>query len=195
MFGVLFPVDCVRVEIGAVTVSGAPEDKVKIPPHCQRSTNLWTSRGALFRKARFGPNGSSNVPLLATEFLRRFARQNGKDLRGFTDGAMNTLTNHHWPGNVRELENVVLQAVVLAKSAFIDTSDLPKRIIQSPTTVTAPATAALADQLGEPERQILVNALRRHGGNIKRTAEMLDISRTTLYAKLRKYQVDPDAIR
>ncbi len=136
-----------------------------------------------------------DVPLLATEFLRRFAQQNSKDMRSFTDGAMNMLTNYHWPGNVRELENVVLQAVVLAKSAFIDTCDLPKRIIQSPTTVTAPVTAALADQLGEPERQILVNALRQHAGNIKRTAEMLDISRTTLYAKLRKYQVDPDAIR
>ena len=51
------------------------------------------------------------------------------------------------------------------------------------------------DQLGQPEKQILVNALRQHAGNIKRTAEMLDISRTTLYAKLRKYHIDPDAIR
>ena len=58
-----------------------------------------------------------------------------------------------------------------------------------------PPTAALADQLGEPEKQILINALRQHSGNIKRTAEMLDISRTTLYAKLKRYQIDPDAIR
>ena len=136
-----------------------------------------------------------DVPLLATEFFHRFVRQNGKDLRGFTDAAMATLVAYHWPGNVRELENVVLQAVVLAKSALIDVTDLAKRIVTAPAVTNAPATAPLADQLGEPEKQILINALRKHTGNIKRTAEMLDISRTTLYAKLRKYQIDPDAIR
>jgi DNA-binding NtrC family response regulator len=136
-----------------------------------------------------------DVPLLATEFLRRFAQHNGKDLRGFTDAGMSALARYHWPGNVRELENVVLQAVVLAKSAFIDVTDLPKRIIQSGAAPSAPPGATLVDQLGEPERQILINALRQHAGNIKRTAETLDISRTTLYAKLRKYQIDPDAIR
>ena len=77
---------------------------------------------------------------------------------------------------------------------MIDVSDLPKRVTQAPA-VAAPPTAALSDQLGAPEKQILVNALRQHAGNIKRTAEMLDISRTTLYAKLKKYQIDPDAIR
>jgi two-component system response regulator HydG len=136
---------------------------------------------------------SGDVRLLATEFLRRFARQNGKDLRGFTDAAITALTGYRWPGNVRELENVILQAVVLTKSQLIEVSDLPKRILQ-PGSELAP-TVTLADQLGEPEKQILINALRQNGGNIKRTAAQLDISRTTLYAKLRKYGVDPDAIR
>jgi two-component system response regulator HydG len=72
-----------------------------------------------------------DIPLLATEFLQRFARQNGKELRGFTDAAINTLRAYHWPGNVRELENVMLQAAVLAKSSLIDASDLPKRILKS----------------------------------------------------------------
>jgi DNA-binding NtrC family response regulator len=135
-----------------------------------------------------------DVPLLAMEFLRRFARQNGKDLRGFTDAAIEVLSRYHWPGNVRELENVVLQAVVLAKSSLIDASDLPRRITEAKAVLGA-ASAALADQLGEPEKQILVNALRQHGGNIKRTAEILQISRTTLYAKLKKYEIDPDVIR
>ena len=115
-------------------------------------------------------------------------------VRGFTDAAMATLAGYPWPGNVRELENVVLQAVVLAKSALIDASDLAKRIGQAPAGAAAGVTK-LADQLSEPEKQILINTLRQHAGNIKRTAETLDISRTTLYAKLRKYQIDPDAIR
>jgi two-component system, NtrC family, response regulator AtoC len=134
-----------------------------------------------------------DIPLLAMEFLRRFARQNGRDLRGFTDAAIGALCGYHWSGNVRELENVVLQAVVLAKSSLIDVNDLPKRILHAPAGATASST--LQDQLGQPEKQILMNALRVHSGNIKRTAETLSISRTTLYAKLKKYQIDPDAIR
>jgi DNA-binding NtrC family response regulator len=135
-----------------------------------------------------------DIPLLAMEFLRRFARQNGKDLRGFSDSAIEVLCRYNWPGNVRELENVVLQAVVLAKSSIIDAPDLTRRISEVKPMPGA-ASAALVDQLGEPEKQILVNALRQHGGNIKRTAETLQISRTTLYAKLKKYEIDPDIIR
>jgi DNA-binding NtrC family response regulator len=137
---------------------------------------------------------TEDVPLLAMEFLRRFARQNGKELRGFTDAGIDVLCRYNWPGNVRELENVVLQAVVLAKSSLIDAADLPKRITESKSIVAA-TSPALADQLGEPEKQILINALRQHAGNIKRTAEILQISRTTLYAKLRKHQINPDLVR
>ena len=137
---------------------------------------------------------TEDIPLLAMEFLRRFARQNGKDLRGFSDNAVSVLCGYGWPGNVRELENVVLQAVVLAKSSIIDAPDLPRRITEAKAVLAVPS-AALSDQLGEPEKQILVNALRQHGGNIKRTAETLQISRTTLYAKLKKYEIDPDFVR
>ncbi len=137
---------------------------------------------------------TEDIPLLAMEFLRRFARQNGKDLRGFSDNAVRVLCGYGWPGNVRELENVVLQAVVLAKSSIIDAPDLPRRITEAKPLLAVPS-AALSDQLGEPEKQILVNALRQHGGNIKRTAETLQISRTTLYAKLKKYEIDPDFVR
>ncbi|MGA2602882.1 MAG: sigma-54 dependent transcriptional regulator [Verrucomicrobiia bacterium] len=137
---------------------------------------------------------TEDIPLLAMEFLRRFSRQNGKDLRGFSDNAVRVLCGYNWPGNVRELENVVLQAVVLAKSSLIDAPDLPRRITEAKPLAAVPS-AALSDQLGEPEKQILVNALRHHGGNIKRTAETLQISRTTLYAKLKRYEIDPDFVR
>lgn len=137
---------------------------------------------------------TEDIPLLAMEFLRRFAKQNGKDLRGFTDAAIDVLCRYGWSGNVRELENVVLQAVVLAKSSLIDVADLPRRVTQA-QALAGRISCALADQLGEPEKQILVNALRQHSGNIKRTAQTLQISRTTLYAKLKKYQIDPDLVR
>jgi DNA-binding NtrC family response regulator len=135
-----------------------------------------------------------DVPLLAADFLRRFSRQNGKDARGFTDAAVRVLCAYDWPGNVRELENVVLQSVILAKSPMIDVTDLPKRIAQA-TPATAGNGATLTDLLGQPEKEILVTTLRRFDGNVKRAAESLQVSRTTLYAKLRKHQIDPDALR
>lgn len=133
-----------------------------------------------------------DVTLLAGEFLRRYARQNSRDVRGFTEAAAHALRGYRWPGNVRELENVVLQAVVLSKSPFIDLGDLPRRITES---TGGPPPASLSEQLGEPEKQILLNTLREHGGNIKQAAAALHVSRTTLYTKLKKYDIDPDAIR
>lgn len=135
-----------------------------------------------------------DISLLAMEFLKRFTRQNNKVVRGFTDTAIKALETYPWPGNIRELENVVLQAVVLAKSQLIDNVDLARRIAETPHK-PGETSAALDDQLGEPEKQILLKTLRLHTGNIKRTAEALQISRTTLYAKLRKYEIDPDGIR
>jgi DNA-binding NtrC family response regulator len=137
---------------------------------------------------------ADDISLLAMEFLRRYARQNTKAIKGFTDAAVHALEKYPWPGNIRELENVVLQAVVLAKSPLIDVTDLSRRIAETPRT---PETTSLAldSQLGEPEKQILLKALRQNAGNIKRAAATLEISRTTLYAKLRKYDIDPDAIR
>jgi two-component system, NtrC family, response regulator AtoC len=135
-----------------------------------------------------------DIPLLAMEFLKRFAHQNGKSVRGFTDGAVEALERYSWPGNVRELENVVLQAVVLAKSPIIDVSDLARRIAENPQTPHQ-SSVALNTQLGQPEKQILIKTLRQHAGNIKRAAAALEISRTTLYAKLRKYEIDPGEIR
>jgi DNA-binding NtrC family response regulator len=134
-----------------------------------------------------------DIPLLADEFLRRFSRQHDKVIFGFSDAAMTALNAYSWPGNVRELENVVLQAVVLTKNTVIDLDDLPQRIQSSP--LAAEMRGGLHGQLSEPERQILLNALRQHGGNIKRAAETLQVSRTTLYAKLKKFGIDPDAIR
>ena len=134
-----------------------------------------------------------DVPLLVREFLRRIALQNDKDVSGFTEGALDALNRYQWPGNVRELGNVVLQAIVLARTAWIDVDDLPKRIIAD--TKLAPPATTLADKLGGPERQILLDALHQHGGNIKAAADALQISRTTFYAKLKKHGIDPEEQR
>src|SRR5690606_15342837 len=67
----------------------------------------------------------SDIPLLAEHFLHRYATENEKDIKGFTEAAREALLAHPWPGNVRELMNMVEQAVVLCEGSEIDVQDLP----------------------------------------------------------------------
>jgi DNA-binding NtrC family response regulator len=144
----------------------------------------------------------SDIPLLANYFLKKFVQETGREIVGFTDAAVAALQRHTWPGNVRELENAVERAVVLCRRPQIDEGDLPDTVT-SPAHVPqmtpgAPVAADLfADQplplaraLEEPERRIIERALKRNSYNRQATASELDINRTTLYKKMRKYQLD-----
>jgi transcriptional regulator with PAS, ATPase and Fis domain len=127
----------------------------------------------------------SDVPLLAEEFVRRFAKRHGKAVGGVSGDALRRLTEYDWPGNVRELENAIEQAVLFARSTEIRADDLP-------LPKSGPAkrsTWNLNEALREYERHLLVEALSRTGGNKKRAAKLLGISRSALYEKLRKYAI------
>jgi DNA-binding NtrC family response regulator len=154
-----------------------------------------------------------DVPLLVESFLAKYCREIGKD-RKFSDEAMAALRVHHWPGNVRELENAVERAVVLSRRATIEVDDLPDpiRAAASGKSVAASAGAkpqatngngvaipALANgwtpmplerAMEEPERQILLAALRANEWNRQETARQLDINRTTLYKKIKQYGLE-----
>jgi DNA-binding NtrC family response regulator len=141
-----------------------------------------------------------DIELLATHFLRRFTQETTREILGFTDEALAALHRYPWPGNVRELENAVERAVVLCRRPRIDVTDLPETL-QPPTGAPAPFAAAdgrdefstpmhLEAALQAPERRIIEAALRRNAWNRQATAAELDINRTTLYKKMRKYQLD-----
>ena len=66
----------------------------------------------------------SDVPLLAEHFLRRFVRETGRKIRGFTPAALKKMEEYHWPGNVRELRNVVERAVALGLGPMLDAGDI-----------------------------------------------------------------------
>ena len=141
-----------------------------------------------------------DIALLSNHFLRKFAREMGREVLGFSDGAMAAMQRYNWPGNVRELENAVERAVVLCRRPQIDFDDLPEtiqgftparpslsRLDKSDTTfLLGPLQLALEG----PERQIIEAALKRNNWNRQSTADELDINRTTLYKKMRKYQLD-----
>jgi len=139
-----------------------------------------------------------DIALLANHFLRQFAKEAGRPILGFTDAALAALQRYTWPGNVRELENAVERAVVLCRRPHIDINDLPESV----ATFTAPPRPAgpnddgfnvpmpLQLALEGPERKIIEAALHRNAWNRQATATELDINRTTLYKKMRKYGLD-----
>jgi DNA-binding NtrC family response regulator len=141
-----------------------------------------------------------DIPLLASHFLRKFRQECGREILGFTEGGMEALQRYSWPGNVRELENAIERAVVLCRRPQIDVDDLPEPISQQPARVAFAATAPGGDlpdvpmplevALEGPERRIIELALKRNNWNRQSTAAELDINRTTLYKKMRKYQLD-----
>jgi two-component system response regulator HydG len=127
----------------------------------------------------------NDIPLLARHFLRRFAADQNKKIEEFSPEAMRLLLDYPWPGNVRELENTVEHATVLAKGRRIEPGDFPTVL----HTTTAAVRAAQAPTLIEHERKLLQEVLEECGWNKKQAAKRLGISRSTLYDKLKKYQI------
>ena len=136
-----------------------------------------------------------DIPLLAEHFLGVYTAQTGRDILGFDQTAMQMLRRHHWPGNVRELENAVEHAVVLAKGRYVTADDLPPRLRNpDPINIEIPPyePKPLKEALEEPERRILEAALRANGWNRQLTAQQLGINRTTLYKKMKRYNLEAE---
>ncbi len=135
-----------------------------------------------------------DIPLLVEHYLKQFNEQNGKAIRGFDDNAMHFLQRYDWPGNVRELVNVVERAVVLSKGELISAGELPEKVRQSEQHaarfVVPSAGNNLKSAMATPERQIIIDALEANGWNRQETSKMLGINRTTLYKKMKKYDIE-----
>ncbi len=122
------------------------------------------------------------IPALADFFLRRFSRQSGKRLAGVEDASLEAMKNYSWPGNVRELQNVIERAVILATDS-IRLENLPCELIQNIDRKQQHGK----DILKSAEREIIIKALDRHGGNRRLAAEELGVSRRTLQYKLKEF--------
>jgi len=127
-----------------------------------------------------------DVPLLANHFLRRLADRYGRPGLAFDHSALDLLLSHDWPGNVRELENVVERGVALASGAQIQAGDLPlfeRRRVR-------PVAASGPESLPTMERRHIIETLEHVGWNRKRAAEILQISTTTLWRRLKEFGID-----
>ena len=130
-----------------------------------------------------------DVPLLATAFVKEFARENGKQIEGIDARAHAALYNYSWPGNVRELRNSIESAVVMAGGSTIELAHLPPTISQA---VDEPGCIRITtgSKLTDAEREIIRATLAANNGNKTRTAEVLGIGRKTLHRKIAEYGLD-----
>jgi len=124
-----------------------------------------------------------DIPLLAQHFLKKFAMENQKEVTGFSPEATDFLLKYEWPGNVRELENAIERAVILAKSPYIESADLPQE------SLTLAQSVLSGKNLEEIEKGHIINVIDETGGNYSKAARILGISRATLYNKIRAYQL------
>jgi DNA-binding NtrC family response regulator len=153
---------------------------------------------------------AEDVPMLAGEFMRRFARKHGVHIKGFTDAAARILNKHDWPGNVRELQNVVERAVIMCgDSGMLEPEHLGLGISAEPSSASVVVNGSLEPvqftngfpTLADLERHHILAALDRCQGNRTHAAKLLDVSIRTLRNKLHEYngtapksEEDPEVI-
>ena len=125
--------------------------------------------------------------LLARVFLERISKQQGKQGYRFSKDALAAIESYSWPGNVRELENRVKRAVIMAEHKQITAADLELGG-SSPDEM---ATFNLREIRDSADRQAITRALNHVGGKVSQAAELLGISRPTMYDLLRKFGLKP----
>ncbi|MFO0911013.1 MAG: sigma-54 dependent transcriptional regulator [Isosphaeraceae bacterium] len=138
----------------------------------------------------------TDIEQLAEYFRARFSLEFGKNVVGFTRDALDILNKHDWPGNIRELEGVIQRGVALCQGTRITSGHLSPSLCHPRAARMggiAPRNAApanirpLKEALEEPEKRIIIQALQALNWNRQETARVLDINRTTLYKKMKKY--------
>ncbi len=123
-----------------------------------------------------------DITVLAKIFLERFAVENKKNISGFAADALDALQTYDWPGNVRELENRVKRAVIMTEGRKLTTADLELDSASGERY----RSVTLKEAREELERDLIRRTLRKHNGNMTRTAAELQVSRPTLYELMEK---------
>jgi len=143
-----------------------------------------------------------DLPLLVKHFLEKFNNRLGKNIRGISDQALAALADYDWPGNVRELEHIMERACVLCNNSTITTDHLSYEFTEPPhgprshQHVPAHGGESSSDIPESPldsenEQERIIGVLIKCSGNKAKAARLLGIDRSTLYRKMRLYNIDP----
>lgn len=142
-----------------------------------------------------------DIPLLLRHFLDISCRENRLELKNFSPESMNFLIGHDWPGNVRELQNLVERCCLMTKGGEIRLEDLPHELgaaqsadVPLPLFITDESNVSIKNNLSRiteaVEKELILRALEKTGGNKEHAAEMLEVSRRTLFYKLKQYNIN-----
>jgi DNA-binding NtrC family response regulator len=135
------------------------------------------------------------LPALVNHFITRFDAKFGKSVKAIDDHATALLKNYAYPGNIRELESIIAHAVILCDGDIVAPRDLPDSV--RATTISRLALPNYAgdriSSLSELEEMAIRSALDRHQGNQTEAAKSLGISRSTLWRKMKEYNIEADA--
>jgi DNA-binding NtrC family response regulator len=127
-----------------------------------------------------------DIPLLAEHFVQHIASQLGKDVSAISSDALKLLMDYDWPGNVRELENVIERAIVTSRNGTLVESDFSWLTARNKSGQNWEVPDV---PLSELERRAIIAVLERKRGNVKEAAVSLGIDRSTLYDKLKRYEI------
>jgi DNA-binding NtrC family response regulator len=145
-----------------------------------------------------------DLPLLIEHFINIYSKENNKKIKSVSEDILPILTSYNWPGNIRELENIIERAVILDIDSMITKEDLPEiilsestylnigigKVMEAFTSLKDEAVTSLKHALQEPEKVHILRVLKEVDWNKKKAAKRLGVNRTTLYNKLRKYNIE-----
>ncbi|MFH1153290.1 MAG: sigma 54-interacting transcriptional regulator [Pseudomonadota bacterium] len=132
-----------------------------------------------------------DIPLIGQHLVNINSRKTGKNILGFTPRAMKLMVDYHWPGNVRELRNTVEYAFVLCRGNSIGPEHLPEKMIKGSADEPVKPHAPALETREDDQRGALVKALQDTGGNQSKAAELLGVSRVTVWKRIKKYNIEP----
>jgi two-component system response regulator HydG len=183
-------------------VVGSRDDLAPLVQEGRFRQDLYYRIGVVSLKLTPLRHRGGDIDRLAEHFRERFCRQLGKTIQGFSNDALDRLRQHDWPGNVQEMEHVIERAVVHCRGSRIETSHLsfaPREVAMTPAPLMLRSNGRaqrahaqvsiqpLKEALEGPEKQLILQALEALNWNRQETARVLDINRTTLYKKMKKY--------
>ncbi len=132
-----------------------------------------------------------DIPLLVNQFLKKYSRENNKEIVDIDNSVIEVFMKYDWPGNVRELENAIERAVVMCPIDKIKIEHIPKRIITKSPSKSETYIPSNTYNLTEIERKIILSALEEENWNQTRTAQKLGISRKQLRTKMKNLGLLP----
>jgi transcriptional regulator with PAS, ATPase and Fis domain len=138
---------------------------------------------------------TSDIPLLAHHFMKKFNRGNEQNVKGVSQESMNALLRYHWPGNVRELENIIERMVTLKGEGIIEKEDLPEKLLGAewsggiPSLEIPESGISFNTAVSEFEKELMLRALNKTNWIKNRAAKLLQLKRTTLIEKMKKIQL------